>query len=99
MSNKPYVEVALYKLKSEVAEAQFLAVSEAATGVFAKLAGFERRELMKSEDGRWVDLVYWQSRELAKQAEPTIYHDPTIAKVMEILDTESMVFTHAEPVD
>jgi hypothetical protein len=98
VSNNPYVEVALYQLKSGIEEAQFLAVSDEATGVYRKLSGFVRRELMKSEDGKWVDLVYWQNRDLAKKAEPMIYHDPTIANVMAVLDTETMIFTHAEPV-
>lgn len=99
MSNKAYVEVALYKLKSEVEEVQFLVLSAGATAVFEKLAGFVRRELMRSEDGRWVDLAYWQNRELAKQAEPTIYEDATIAKVMALLDSETMIFTHAQPIE
>ena len=98
MSNKHYVEVALYQLKSDVEEGHFLDVSDEATHVYRKLDGFVRRKLMKSEDDKWVDLVYWQNRDVAKQAEPIIYHDATIAKVMAVLDTESMIFTHAEPV-
>jgi hypothetical protein len=96
--DKHYAEVALYQLKSGIDDAQFLAISDEATEVYRKLPGFVRRELMKSDEGKWVDLVYWQNRDLAKQAEPTIYNDGTIAKVMAVLDTESMIFTHAEAV-
>jgi len=98
VSNKHYVEVALYQLKNEIENSQFLAVSDEATDVYRKLPGFVRRELMKSEDGKWVDLVYWENREVAKQAEPTVYHDATIAKVMAVLNTETMIFIHAQPV-
>lgn len=95
MSERQYIEVALYTVKGE--EAKFLSVSDDANEVYRKLEGFVRRELMKSDDGKWVDMVYWQNRALAKQAEDILYHDATIAEVMGLIDTETMVFTHVEP--
>lgn len=95
MSIQHYAEVAFYQLKSGIDDAQFLSISDEATDVYRKLPGFVRRELMKSEDGNWVDLVYWQDRDVAKLAEPTLYSDATIARVMAVLDTETMIFTHA----
>jgi hypothetical protein len=97
MSDKHYIEVALYTVKNDVEETRFLAVSDAVSEVYRKLSGFVRRELMKSEDGKWVDIVYWQNRELAKQAEAVIYQDAMIAEVMGLINAETMVFTHVEP--
>jgi hypothetical protein len=97
MSDQHYIEVALYSVKREVKEAQFLRISDAAAEVYRKLEGFVRRELMKSDDGKWVDMVYWQNREVAKRAEPVLYQDTTIAEVMGLIDTDTMVFTHVEP--
>jgi hypothetical protein len=97
MSERQYIEVALYTLKNGVEEAKFLVVSDTASEVYRKLGGFVRREHMKSDDGKWVDMVYWQNRDIAKQAEPVLYQDATIAEVMGLIDTDTMVFTHVEP--
>jgi hypothetical protein len=97
MSEQPCIEVALYTVKTEVEEAAFLVASDAAGEVYRGPKGFVRRELLKSDDGKWVDRVYWRNRAVARQSEAVLYHDATMAELMGLIDAETMVFTHGEP--
>jgi len=97
MAEKNYVEVSLYNLNDGVEEAHFLSVSDKATDVFRDCDGFMRRELLKNDDGKWVDLVYWANQRMAKAAEARLYSDETIAELMGQLNTETMIFVHVEP--
>ena len=98
MNNEFYIEVSIYQLKSDVAEADFLTLSDQVSADFVNFEGFQHRDLMRSEDNQWVDLVYWQDKESAKANEAALYANPIINDLMNMLDTEMMVFTHVHPV-
>ena len=63
------IEWAPFKLADGVDEARLLRASDGLqTGFLAEQPGFIRRELLKGQDGQWVDLVYWESDEAATRA-------------------------------
>ncbi|WP_370305874.1 hypothetical protein [Sinimarinibacterium flocculans] len=69
MTTRDYIEWAPFRVRSGVSEAQLLASSAALQERFvARQAGFRTRELLRSADGQWVDLVRWDSREAAETA-------------------------------
>jgi hypothetical protein len=56
----------------------------------ATLDGFLRRELLRGDDGRWWDVVYWRSREHADASEETIAELPTCAHCISMMDHASI---------
>jgi hypothetical protein len=56
------VETAWFKTKPGVSDADFLAASKQAhDGYLSKCKGFVSRELLKGDDGQWVDLVHFKT--------------------------------------
>lgn len=95
---KPYIEVAVYRLKPNVTVEQFLETADENLAAFRQLKGFLHRELVGSEDGQWLDLVYYESREAAEAAEPILSAAPTIQTIMGMLDMENGQWFHATAV-
>ena len=52
--------------KSGVTESDFLTASEALLPELGTLDGFIRRELLKGEDGRWLDVLAFHASEVAE---------------------------------
>jgi len=93
-----YVEVAVYRLKPEVTTEQFMQAGAAIQADFQKVDGFLHRDLFKCEDGRWLDLVYYSSRQAAEDAEAELTSAPNIQNIMAMLDIEADNFFHVTPV-
>jgi hypothetical protein len=58
----PIVELATFKLKQGKSEADLLSASGAFQTYLDGVPGFVRRELLKVNEGQFIDLVHWQSR-------------------------------------
>ena len=68
MSGKT-IEFAPFRAKAGVDEDTMLALSNRLEGEFlAQQPGYIRRELLKAEDGSFVDLVWWESPAAAEAA-------------------------------
>ena len=92
-----YVEVAVYRIKPEFTTEQFLVAADATLADLQKLDGFLRHEMYSSEDGRWLDLIYYESQETAVAAEPILTAAASIQNIMTMLDMEEGTFFHATP--
>ncbi len=67
--NEQAVEWAPFRLRANVAEAELLVASDAMqAGFLAAQKGFVRRELLRRDDRNFVDLVWWESHEVAAAA-------------------------------
>lgn len=63
------VELAPFLIKEGVLEKDLLEASARVQADFIeKQPGFIKRELLKKSDQEYLDIVYWQSEELAKNA-------------------------------
>lgn len=98
MNEETYIEVSVYQLNADIEEADFLETSEQVSEVFRKHVGFQHRDLMRSNDKQWVDMIYWENETTAKASEEALYASPVINTLMSMLNTETMVFTHVHPV-
>lgn len=92
-----YLEVAVYRLKPGVTTDQFLQVVDTNAADFQKLSGFLRRELACSEDGQWLDVVFYESRKDALAAEPILSVAPSIQALMAMLEIAEGGWFHATP--
>ncbi len=71
------LEWAPFTLKPGVTEADLLAASEALqTEFLGRQPGFIRRDLLRGQDGQWVDTVYWRSRAAADEAAQKVMDNP-----------------------
>jgi len=89
------VEIAQFKLAAGVDEQGFLKESEAVQRDFLeKQKGYMDRELLKGEDGQWIDIVHWRSMEEAKRAADAIMQDPVCLGFLQKIDPKSVKMMH-----
>lgn len=98
MSNTHTLEAALFRLKEGTNEEAFLMASDATMTALRSYSGFIRREVLKSGDGQWLDLIYWSSLEEAMSAAEQIMSDPSCHPFLEMLDMKSLTMLHLQPV-
>lgn len=69
VSTEWIIEWAPFTLLDDKNESLLLKTSEDLQKNFlSKQEGFIKRELLKSSNNRWVDLVYWKNKETAEKA-------------------------------
>lgn len=94
---QPYIEIAVYQLGANVKAEEFLALADENLADFQRVPGFIKRELSVSEDGQYLDMVYYDSRASAEAAEAILTAAPSIQKVMALLDFDRGLWFHASP--
>mgnify|MGYP001819082821 FL=1 len=66
-----------------------------ATNQFVKeFDGFVNRNTSMSEDGEFVDVVLWESKEKALKAAEQLMQNPELAKNFALIDPKSIVMNH-----
>lgn len=84
------VETAWFKTKPGVIEKAFLAASKKAhDGYLASCKGFIHRELIKGEDGQWVDVVHFESAADADRAAKGFPKSPEAKDFEAAIDTKT----------
>lgn len=85
------IEVVQFKAKSGVSDDEVLAASQEGHNSFlAKQKGYVSRELAKSSEGEWVDIVHWETMEDAEADEKAFMEHPSTKKFVEMIDLSSM---------
>jgi heme-degrading monooxygenase HmoA len=97
MSN-PVIELVAVKTKPGVADADMLRASDSVMEFLGQSPGFIRRELFKTGENQWLDLVYWNSREEAEAALTQSMNQPSVLEMMQLLDKSSMTMQHLDQV-
>ena len=90
------VEIVLFKLNANVAESDFLSAVAAMTPDLRTVSGYLSRELLRGDDGLWVDVLHWRSMADAQQAMATMMSKPSMQPFMAMLDGSSMEMRHYE---
>lgn len=91
------VELAQFKAKQGVSDDEVLAASqEAHDGFLAEQKGYVNRELLKSDEGEWVDIVHWETMEDAQAAMQNFTGNPSTKKFVEVIDNSSIKMMHLE---
>lgn len=82
------VECAPFELAEGVEESQLLEISEELQREFlAKQKGFIRRELLKAGDRKYVDLVWWKSKQDAEEVMETVMKSPVCLRYFQCMVT------------
>lgn len=96
MNRSPTIEIVQFKLKPGTDEAAFLAASDAILQNLRAASGFIRRELLKNDDGQWIDLVHWNSLEEAHHAAEVMPTWPSAGAFISMLDEQSITMLHMQ---
>ena len=88
------VKVIEYELAEHADREAFLRTSAVVMPAIETLKGFIKRELLEGEDGRWRDVVYWESRQDADQSEVEISELPACVTCIAMMDHSDMTVTH-----
>jgi hypothetical protein len=92
-------EVGVMKLKPGVAVAEFEQEAKVVQKVLNGFAGFIERELVyEAKSGQWVDIVQWESMDLAMAAAEKIMQMPEVMPFMQAIDESNTTMLHAIPV-
>jgi len=88
------LEIVSFRLRPEAA-ADFVAQNGVVTDWLARQPGFLSRHLGKREDGRWIDVVRWQSLEQAQAAAQRIMAEIGDCDAMQAIEPASISMSHA----
>ena len=89
------VEISQFSLVDGTDEEEFLrAAEETHTGYLQQQAGFHSRELLRADDGSWMDLVRFDSLESAQQAIHGFFGHPSARAFEAMLDVSNVTMSH-----
>jgi heme-degrading monooxygenase HmoA len=94
--NSPTLELVQFRLKPGVSEAAFLEAVFQTQAAIARLPGFLRREVLKNDEGLWVDVVHWQSKAEALAAAEAFAAMPEVAVFAGMIDETQMTMLHLD---
>jgi heme-degrading monooxygenase HmoA len=89
------VEVSQFRLVPGTDEQAFLkAAEETQSGFLQQQPGFRSRELLRSDDGSWIDLVRFDSLDEARAAFEAFAGHPSAGAFEKMLDVSSVAVSH-----
>lgn len=92
------LELVVFKLKDGATPEQLLATVGGVSEWVSTQPGFVSRDLAYAEaDDRWIDVVWWRSRADAESAAAAAMSSPSCTPMFDLIDSDSMLFLHAEP--
>lgn len=97
---KLIVEITQFKLVDGVVEEAFLQdATNVQKGFLEKQAGYAGvRQLLKDQEGEWVDIVYWESLEDAQKAQEAAMGSEICMPMFHKIDPSSIKMLHLEQV-
>ncbi len=94
---KVVIEIAQFKLVNDVADQDFLREAEHVQHAFLeKQPGYTDRELLKDEEGQWVDVLHWKTTAQAQAAAQAMLQEPACQGFITLIDPQSVKMLHFE---
>lgn len=91
------IEMASFRLKQDIEEADFVAASDRFQQVvLSGASGFLKRELLRGPEGVYLDLVHWRSKEDAETMINTAMTSPDCAAYFALMDLQDATMRHFE---
>ena len=91
-----FVELVFFRSKPDIADANVLASANKILELATKMNSPFELELLRTQDGEWVEIVRWPSQEEAQRVEQAVMSMPEAQEAMSVMDEASirMVFLH-----
>jgi heme-degrading monooxygenase HmoA len=92
------VELHLARLKSGVTDEELLRAADGIMPDARAMDGYLGRQLLKANDGCWIDVIAWRDREAAVKAGEAFLALPSAQPLMAAIDLESVTALFLQPV-
>lgn len=91
-----FVEFVFFKAQPNVSDSAVMEKAHKIQQLAAQTGTTFELELLKSEEGEWVEIVRWNSKEEAQRVEQAVMNMPEAQQAMSVMDESSirMVFLH-----
>lgn len=93
-AGKPVTEVVTFKLAAEASIVEFKASALSVEKELQKIPGYQRRNLLQSDTGEWVDIVNWSQLSSAKAAAVAMQENPIAQQFFSHIDLNSVTFNY-----
>lgn len=94
MAESTFVQLVIFKSKPDASDSDILAVAPLMKGDVLAIDGCQNWELFKSEDGRWIELIHWDSPEAAQRGNELMMTKASAQKAFAITDESSVDVAH-----
>ena len=84
------IELVLFETNDGISDKEFIAAAQTLNPILGGMSGYLGRELCKTPDGTWADIVQWNSLAEAQAAAEAIMNRPEATPFMSAINTESM---------
>ena len=91
------IEAVLFKTKSQFTDEQVIQSLAALNPILARFPGFISRQISKDQSGQWMDLVYWESMDQAKEAARQVMQSAEAVQAFQVIDESNMMMYHFTP--
>lgn len=88
------VEIVRFRLIAGVSEDELLAASNIMMKELGSLDGFIDRELLRKDDGSWIDMLHWKDMDYAIRATEEALKLPLCLEYFKLIDESSMEMEH-----
>ncbi|TGV04070.1 hypothetical protein [Flavivirga rizhaonensis] len=88
------IELVLFKTKTGFTKEEVVNAAKNINPVLEKYEGYISRKLSITEDGQWMDVIYWTNLENAEKASKHILDNKLAQKYFEMIDNTTMEFNH-----
>ena len=96
MQNESIHEIVIFRLRECITEHSFLDAYEAMEKDFFRTAGgYIKRELVKTNDSEWIDIVHWESMQAARQAAEDAALNTTCMSCFKMIDEQTIKISHS----
>ena len=91
-----FVELVFFKPRPNVSEAEVIQSARKIQEIATEMGSAFELELLKTEEGEWVEIVHWNNQEEAHRVEQAVMHMPEAMEAMSVMDESSirMMFLH-----
>jgi len=88
------IEIVKFKLKSGITPEEGKEKLLLLNQCVKEFDGFIERKLTVNEEGEWLDIVYWTSKDAALKAAEQVTKNPKALEAFAVIDESSMMMGH-----
>ncbi len=93
-AGKPVTEVVTFKLAAEASASEFKLSAVAVEKELQKIPGYQRRSLLQSDTGEWLDIVIWDQLATAKAAAVSLQENSVAQSFFRHIDPDSVALNY-----
>ncbi len=93
-ADKPVTEVVTFRLVAEASISEFKISAVSVEKELQKIPGYQRRSLLQSDTGEWIDIVNWNQLTTAKAAAVSLQENPAAQQFFGHIDPNSVALNY-----